>query len=297
MTTGNVERIKHNAYIYRVLKQVHPDTGISGSALEIMNALVGVVITKTTKNINQFFMRSDKKTIGAREVQSAVRLTFPGELGKHAVSEGTKAVTKYGAALEATDKQRKNGKAKPEQRSKKAGITFNVTRVEKMMVIESNAVRKSANAAVYLAAVCEYVTAEILELAGNAARDWQKVRITPRMIKLAICNDGELSRLFRDTIIPGGVTPSIRQELLPAQKEEKPKKAKTEAKKKPAAKKTGKTTASTKKTTAKKGGAKATTKSAAKKGGTKATAKSPAKKGVAKSPVKKGKGTAKKGKA
>lgn len=237
MATGDVEDIKFNTYIYRVLKQVHPDTGISGTALETMNALVGVNIMKIVKALNQFFMRSDKKTISAREVQSAVRLVIPGELGKHAVSEGMKAVTKYDSANERTDKVKDgNHKAKPEQRSHKAGITFNVTRVERMMIIESNAVRKSGNAAVYLAAVCEYITAEILELAGNAAREWKKVRITPRMIKLAICNDEELSKLYRDTIIPGGVVPNIHQKLLPKGvqnrvSDEKPKKKKSVAKK------------------------------------------------------------------
>jgi histone H3/H4 len=226
MTTGNIEKINFNAYIYRVLKQVHPDTGISGSALATMDALVGVLIMKMMKNANIFFTRSNKKTVSSREIQSAVRLTLPGELAKHAVSEGTKAVTKYNAALTDPPHKVAGKKAKPEQRSHKAGITFNVTRVEKVMMIESNALRKSAGAAVYLAAVCEYITAEILELAGNAAREWKKVRITPRAIKLAIVNDEELEKLFRDTIIPGGIQSKIHQSLLPPQKEQKEEKEK-----------------------------------------------------------------------
>lgn len=215
MTTGNVEFINFNAYIYRVLKQVHPDAGISGSASASMDAIVRVLITKITRNINQFFMQSNKKTISSREVQSATRLTLPGELQKRAVSEGTKAVTKYN--LSRTDAPKKQTKAKSEPRSHRAGLTFNISRVERVMMIETNAARKSATAAVYLAAVCEYVTAEILELAGNCARDHERVRITPRCIKLAIANDVELNTLFKDTIIPGGVVPTIHQHFLPEQ--------------------------------------------------------------------------------
>jgi len=218
MATGDIEKINFNAYIYRVLKQVHPDTGISGSALATMDALVGVLIMKIMKNANIFFTRSNKKTVASREIQSSVRLTLPGELAKHAVSEGTKAVTKYNSSLTDAPQKVVGKKAKPEQRSHRAGITFNVTRVEKVMMIESNAPRKSAGAAVYLAAVCEYITAEILELAGNAARDWKKVRITPRAIKLAIVNDEELKALFSDTVIPGGIASNIHQSLLPEEK-------------------------------------------------------------------------------
>mgnify|MGYP003390101073 CR=1 FL=1 len=282
MATGNVEKINFNAYIYRVLKQVHPDTGISGSALATVDALVGVLIAKIMKNANLFFTRSNKKTISSREIQSAVRLTLPGELAKHSVSEGTKAVTKYNAVL-TENKPQAGKKAKPEQRSKKAGITFNVTRVEKVMMIESNALRKSGTAAVYLAAVCEYITAEILELSGNATRDFKKHRITPRTIKLAISNDEELQRLYRDTVIPGGVVQKIHQSLLPQRKEDsdEPKVKRTPKKKTP----TKKAATTTKKTPAKKATT-AAKKTPAKKAAT-TTKKAPAKTGVKKTIVKK----------
>lgn len=261
MATGNIEKINFNAYIYRVLKQVHPDTGISSSALATVDALVGVLITKIMKNVNLFFMRSSKKTISSRDVQSATKLTLPGELARHAVSEGTRAVTKYNAVIEgASGKPSGNGKAKPQQRSHKAGLTFNVTRVEKVMMIESNAPRKSGTSSVYLAAVAEYITAEILELAGNAARNFKKRRITPRSIKLAISNDEELRDLYSDTIIPGGVLPKIHTSLLPKEKEKVKRAPRTSPVKKAPAKKT------TKKTTAKKAPAKnAPKKTAAKK--------------------------------
>ncbi|OQR78377.1 histone H2B-like [Tropilaelaps mercedesae] len=82
-------------YIYKVLKQVHPDTGISSKAMSIMNSFVNDIferIASEASRLSQYNMRS---TLTSREVQTAVRLLLPGELAKHAVSEGTKAVTKY----------------------------------------------------------------------------------------------------------------------------------------------------------------------------------------------------------
>lgn len=73
-----------------------------------------------------------------------------------------------------------------------------------------------AGAPVYLAAVLEYLCAEILELAGNAARDNKKARIVPRHITLAVKNDEELNKLLGGvTIASGGVLPNIHAVLLP----------------------------------------------------------------------------------
>lgn len=215
-----VKDFKFEVYVYRVLKQVHPNTGISGAALSIMVNLVKVDIAKVVKVINQLLVRSGAKTVTDRDVQSAVRLVLPGELAKHAVSEGTKAIRKYNEANTETPIKVAGKKAKPQQRSRKAGITFNVTRVEKLMSLEASAKRKSAGSGVYLAAVVEYLVAEILDLAGNAAREFKKHRITPRHIKLAIANDEELSKLYSDTVIGGGVVPRIHKSLLPPEKEE-----------------------------------------------------------------------------
>ncbi|CAH1252745.1 HIST1H2BA [Branchiostoma lanceolatum] len=82
-------------YIYRVLKQVHPETGISKRSMSIMNSFISDIFEKTATEASKLVRYNKKETLGAREIQTAVRLLLPGELAKHAVSEGTKAVTKF----------------------------------------------------------------------------------------------------------------------------------------------------------------------------------------------------------
>uniref|UniRef100_UPI00358F98D3 histone H2B-like n=1 Tax=Myxine glutinosa TaxID=7769 RepID=UPI00358F98D3 len=83
------------AYIYKVLKQVHPDTGISSKAMSIMNSFVNDIFERIAMEAARLAHYNHHVTITSREIQTAVRLLLPGELAKHAVSEGTKAVTKY----------------------------------------------------------------------------------------------------------------------------------------------------------------------------------------------------------
>ncbi|XP_058062993.1 histone H2A, sperm-like [Anopheles bellator] len=101
-------------------------------------------------------------------------------------------------------------------KSSRAGLTFSVGRVQSYMKKGKYAERIGAGSSVYLTAVLEYLAAEVLELAGNAARDNRKSRITPRHIQLAVRNDEELSNLMKDiTISEGGVIPNIHSILLP----------------------------------------------------------------------------------
>ncbi|MEQ2226886.1 hypothetical protein ILYODFUR_031910 [Ilyodon furcidens] len=82
-------------YVYKVLKQVHPDTGISSKAMSIMNSFVNDIFERIASEASRLAHYNKRSTITSREIQTAVRLLLPGELAKHAVSEGTKAVTKY----------------------------------------------------------------------------------------------------------------------------------------------------------------------------------------------------------
>ena len=95
-------------------------------------------------------------------------------------------------------------------------MTFPVGRVHRLLRRGNYAQRIGSGAPVYLTAVLEYLAAEILELAGNAARDNKKTRIIPRHLQLAIRNDDELNKLLGNvTIAQGGVLPNIHQNLLP----------------------------------------------------------------------------------
>ena len=88
----------YKIYIYKVLKQVHPDTGISSKAMSIMNSFINDMFDKIATEASRLSLYNKKPTITSREIQTAVRLVLPGELAKHAVSEGTKAVTKFTSA-------------------------------------------------------------------------------------------------------------------------------------------------------------------------------------------------------
>merc|ERR1712096_261632 len=107
-------------------------------------------------------------------------------------------------------------KGKATSRSSRAGLQFPVGRIHRLLRKGNYAKRIGAGGPVYMAAVTEYLTAEILELAGNAARDNKKSRIIPRHLQLAVRNDEELNKLLAGvTIAQGGVLPNIQAVLLP----------------------------------------------------------------------------------
>ena len=85
----------YGIYIYKVLKQVHPDTGITSKAMSILNSFGNDIFGRIAAEASRLAKYNKRTTISSREIQTAVRLLLPGELSKHAISEGTKAVTKY----------------------------------------------------------------------------------------------------------------------------------------------------------------------------------------------------------
>lgn len=205
--------ISYATYIYKVLKQVHPDTGMSGPAMNQIQSLIGYFASRILNAANALLRVSGKHTITSREIQAAVRLVLPGELAKHAVSEGTKAVTKYNSGAQSGGRP-----------SGRAGLQFSVSRTGHLIRLLGTSpsskgakLRVGEGAPVYMAAVLEYLTAEILELAGNAARDYKKHRITARHVLLAIRNDEELNKLFPEqkVFLSGGVLPNIHAALIP----------------------------------------------------------------------------------
>jgi histone H2B len=97
----------YSSYIYKVLKQVHPDTGISKKGMSIMNSFINDIFERIATEAGKLATYNKKATLSSREIQTAVRLMLPGELAKHAVSEGTKAVTKFSSVGSLSDGDRR----------------------------------------------------------------------------------------------------------------------------------------------------------------------------------------------
>lgn len=118
----------------------------------------------------------------------------------------------------------KGGKIKSKRisRSNRAGLQFPVGRILRVLKKGKYAKHVGVGASVYMAAVLEYLAAEVVELAGNAAKDNKKTRIIPRHLQLAIRNDEELNKLLSGvTIAQGGVLPNIHAILLPKRTQKK----------------------------------------------------------------------------
>lgn len=215
-------RTNFNTFIYRVLKSVHPDTGITGASSATINNMVKFLIENMMSTINRLMLRSGKKTISSKEVISAVKLTLPRELANHAISHCQKSEALYLKKRDTKERERgENGKIKPLARAKAAGLMFPITRIEEMMLNLATVRRKTDTAAVYFTAVCEYLVAEILELSGNITRDNKRKRITPRHIMLAVRQDEELNDIFSRTVFAGGValqSRSIEEECVSTKK-------------------------------------------------------------------------------
>ena len=155
---------------------------------------------------------------GKRLLESRWNVIGPFEITRVDGIKGQDASNPHSKTLNemAGGKGGKSAVAAGKSRSSKAGLMFPVGRVHRFLRKGNYAQRVGAGAPVYLAAVLEYLTAEILELAGNAARDNKKTRIIPRHLQLAIRNDEELNKLLGNvTIASGGVLPNIHSTLLP----------------------------------------------------------------------------------
>jgi len=211
-----------NSYIVKVLKQIHPDASIGEKeGVPMVNAMLEIIVKKVAFIVSILLRRTGKTTVTSREIQTAVRLILPGEYMKNAVVEATRAVTKYNAtqaSIRTPEKNKPRVVVDETKRSKssRAGILFSVSRTSKIFYpyVQGSGIRKGAGAAIYLAAVLQYVAGQILELAGNEAREVGKKSIKPRYLVLAIGNSEELNYIFSRTVIQGGIIPHIHKALL-----------------------------------------------------------------------------------
>ena len=120
-----------------------------------------------------------------------------------------------GKAVGGKGKVKDGSKKAPQTRSSKAGLQFPVGRIHRFMKKSATSKgRVASTAAVYTSAILEYLTAEVLELAGNACKDLKTKRVNPRHLQLAIRGDEELDSLIKATIAGGGVIPHIHKSLI-----------------------------------------------------------------------------------
>ena len=207
MTTTKRKYNKFDTYIERVLKHLYPELGMTGEVKGEVNNIITATFRKIMDTVNYLNMQSDRKTISARDIGIATDVILGKDLAKHARQEGTRAVTKYNTS-EAE---------KGTSRSTRAGLIFPVGRIENTWIrpaLCGRNTRLSEDAPVYMAAVLEYITADVLELAGHVAQDDKKVRITTRHLALALQRDDELNMFFGDYIVSGGIAPHIHSALL-----------------------------------------------------------------------------------
>ena len=215
-----MNNINFEIYINKVLKQVHPSLSISKDSKSQLNYFLQLLTEDIVKEAvflasgNIYMMKKSrdvKKTLTAREIQSALKSIFGySQLMKHSVSEGVKAVSKF--------KSSEPGKrSKHKTPAKRSGLEFAPSKLKTLIKKYHNGNIGSV-APIYLAAIAEYITAEILELAGNVARDNKRLTISSRHLLIAIENDDEIKELVNkidSKILGGGVQPNIHAILLP----------------------------------------------------------------------------------
>jgi len=199
-------------YIQKALKQIYPEMGITKIAKDELNSSLNYIGQALVESAMRLLNSENKGTFSVREMQGAVRVILTGTLAKHALSEGNKAITKF-----RNNKGKTPGKPVPQ--GHRAGILFSVSRCRQFF--EKYKKRITEDASVFLAAVLEYLTFEILEISANAAQRSKKLRITARFIMLAVNEDQDICDLINKLKINfsgAGVVPHINKKLLESTK-------------------------------------------------------------------------------
>jgi histone H2A len=208
----------YKTYIHRILKQQQPETNISKSAIECVDSVLRTIASRISSDAHLFTQGTNKKTLSSREVQTAVKSVFTGKMTTFAVKAGFNSVQKYSESVAAQPTPVANVAVKPVMREARAGLVMSVSLAEKYLrgfgQIKYNI---SAGASVYLAAVLDYLTCEIAELAGKVCKDMKRTTINVRHLYLGITNDAELNELIKSSnivILGGGIQPGVNESLL-----------------------------------------------------------------------------------
>lgn len=209
--------IDFRTYLSKILTQVHPDHSIGAKAMGQLNAIVYYIGKALADKAEVMTKTLGKKTITSREIQNAVRVVFPQELGKHGVSEGTKAVVRLEDGSTARGSMAKKAELRLSPKRVERFFRFSGTDPKQKFVTGSN-LRLGSTATTYLAAVLEYFAGQLLNEAGDVTTAKKLKRITVSHLSTAVQENMELSTLMRDQkirITGGGVLPFIREELKP----------------------------------------------------------------------------------
>ena len=189
----------YNLYISKVLKQLHPELGLTSDAKQTLNLILNTLVIELTKQSidllrpinykNPGKKLSETKTLSIKTMETATLLLLTKELGRHAISEGRKVVSR----LKSFKKEQDIRTSKAD----KAKLTFSVSKTEN--IIRAHLLKGenlSLDTGFYTTAITEYICAELLELSGNVCRDGKRVRIKTTDIKLSVINDPELEKLI-----------------------------------------------------------------------------------------------------
>ena len=199
-------------YILKVMKQISDDSSITSNAKQQINSLLCILTKYISNKVINLITISKKKTISEKEIANALKIILSGELLNNSISEGEKASSNFKNFkedyIEKTILYKQN----------KAGIIFSPSLVEKFLrQFGYLKIMISNTAPVYLAAVLEYITFEILDLSNSYCKDNKRVRINIRDVEMAIRTDVELDNLCSNlniNLLGGGVIPFIHSSLL-----------------------------------------------------------------------------------
>lgn len=204
-------------YILRVLKKLSPESGITSNARQQLNSFICTVAKKLSENATKLTIITEKKTISEKEVESATKLLFSGELLDSILKYSNGVVERF-----------VDDEGKCSSRQKRAGIIFPPSQAEKFLRnFGHTKLLLSANAPVYCASVLEYLAEKILSLSTINTKKSNRVRITIRDLELVIRAVSDLNSIFISlsfSFLGGGVVPHIHDILLIKKQRKKKKK-------------------------------------------------------------------------